>query len=81
MVNTFSSITVTNVLYMSLQELRTLTSLRVGQRTSSRAAFTKARPTSAIDEIEDEGDVYESIEEIWPDYPSKEDFLWDEEEC
>ena len=33
-----------------------------------------------LQEIEDEGDVYESIEEIWPDYPSKEDFLWDEEE-
>ena len=25
-----------------------------------------------LQEIEDEGDVYESIEEIWPDYPSKE---------
>ena len=33
-----------------------------------------------LEEIEDEGDVYESIEEIWPDYPSKEDFLWDEDE-
>ncbi len=31
-------------------------------------------------EIEDEGDVYESIEEIWPDYPSKEDFLFNEDE-
>ena len=33
-----------------------------------------------LEEIEDEGDIYESIEEIWPDYPSKEDFLWDEDE-
>ena len=24
-----------------------------------------------LNEIEDEGDVYESMEEIWPDYPSK----------
>ena len=32
-----------------------------------------------LQEIEDEGDVYESIEEIWPDYPSKEDFLFNEE--
>ena len=32
------------------------------------------------EEIEDEGDVYESIEEIWPDYPSKEDFLFNEDE-
>lgn len=27
-----------------------------------------------LQEIEDEGDIYESIEDIWPDYPSKEDF-------
>lgn len=24
-----------------------------------------------LQEIEDEGDVYESIEDIWPDYPTK----------
>ena len=30
--------------------------------------------------IEDEGDVYESIEDIWPDYPSKDDFLWNDDE-
>lgn len=24
-----------------------------------------------LEEIEDEGDIYESIEDIWPDYPSK----------
>lgn len=33
-----------------------------------------------LEEIEDEGDVYETIEDIWSDYPQKEDFLWDEEE-
>ena len=27
-----------------------------------------------------EGDVYESIEDIWPDYPSKDDFLWNDDE-
>lgn len=27
-----------------------------------------------LQEIEDEGDIYESIEDIWPDYPSKDDF-------
>ena len=32
----------------------------------------------AIEEEEEE--TYESIEEIWPDYPSDEDFLWNEEE-
>ncbi len=34
----------------------------------------------ALQEIEDEGDVYESIEDIWPDYPTKEDFLFNEDE-
>ena len=33
-----------------------------------------------LEEIEDEGEVYETIEDLWPDYPQKEDFLWDEEE-
>jgi len=28
---------------------------------------------------EEEGDVYESILEIWPDYPD-EDYLWNEDE-
>ena len=30
--------------------------------------------------IEDEGEIYECIEDIWPDYPSKEDFFFNEEE-
>ena len=29
-----------------------------------------------LQEIEDEGDIYESIEDIWPDYPSKDDFFF-----
>ena len=33
-----------------------------------------------LEEIEDEGEIYETIEDIWHDYPQKEDFLWDEEE-
>ena len=33
-----------------------------------------------LQEIEDEGDVYESIEDIWPDYPTKEDFLFNVDE-
>jgi hypothetical protein len=33
-----------------------------------------------LDELEDDGQPYESIEEIWPDYPSKEDFLFNEDE-
>lgn len=31
-------------------------------------------------EIEDEEEVFESIEDIWPDYPSKDDFFFNEEE-
>ena len=31
-------------------------------------------------EIEDEGDQYDSIEDIWPDYPTKEDFFFEEDE-
>ena len=33
-----------------------------------------------LQDLEDEGDIYESIEEIWPDYPSREDFLFNEDE-
>jgi hypothetical protein len=33
-----------------------------------------------LQEIEDEGEVYESIEDIWPDYPSKDDFFFNEDE-
>lgn len=33
-----------------------------------------------LQEIEDEGETYESIEDIWPDYPSKEDFFFNEDE-
>jgi hypothetical protein len=33
-----------------------------------------------LQEIEDEGEIYESIEEIWPDYPTKEDFFFNEDE-
>ena len=30
--------------------------------------------------IDYEGDSYDSIEEIWPDYPTDEDYLWNEDE-
>jgi hypothetical protein len=33
-----------------------------------------------LQELEDEGEVYESIEDIWPDYPSQDDFLFNEDE-
>ena len=31
-------------------------------------------------EIEDEGDPYDSIEDLWPDYHTKEDFFFQEDE-
>lgn len=33
-----------------------------------------------LQDLEDEGDIYENIEEIWPDYPSKDDFLFNDDE-
>jgi hypothetical protein len=33
-----------------------------------------------LQEIEDEGEIYESIEDLWPDYPSKDDFFFNEDE-
>jgi hypothetical protein len=33
-----------------------------------------------LQQMEDEGEVYESIEDIWPDYPRKDDFLFNEDE-
>lgn len=33
-----------------------------------------------LQELDDEGEVYESIEDIWPDYPSQEDFMFNEDE-
>ncbi len=31
-------------------------------------------------EDEDGNEVYESIQEIWPDFPTQDDYLWNEEE-
>lgn len=33
-----------------------------------------------LSELEDDGQPYESIEEIWPDYPTKDDFFFNEDE-
>ena len=33
-----------------------------------------------LNDLPDEDAPYESIEEIWPDYPTKEDFLFNEDE-
>ncbi len=33
-----------------------------------------------LKEIEDEGEVYDRIEDLWPDYPTKDDFFFNEDE-
>lgn len=33
-----------------------------------------------LNELDEDNMVYEAIEDIWPDYPTKEDFFFDEEE-
>ncbi len=33
-----------------------------------------------LQDMEDEGEMYEGIEDIWPDYPRKDDFLFNEDE-
>jgi len=33
-----------------------------------------------LQEIEDEDEIFDTIEDIWPDYPSKEDFFFNEDE-
>ena len=33
-----------------------------------------------LQELEDDGQPFENIEEIWPDYPTKEDFFFNEDE-
>ncbi len=33
-----------------------------------------------LQELEEESEIYESIEDIWPDYPRKDDFFFNEDE-
>ena len=33
-----------------------------------------------LKEIEDDEEEFESIEDLWPDFPTKDDFFFDEEE-
>ncbi|MEZ4686957.1 MAG: DUF2795 domain-containing protein [Bacteroidia bacterium] len=46
-------------------------------------AYRSGAPIELVDnlsELSDEGEQYESIEELWPDYPTKDDFLFNEDE-
>lgn len=33
-----------------------------------------------LQELEDDGEPFESIEEVWPDYPTNEDYFYNEDE-
>ena len=33
-----------------------------------------------LQELEDASEIYDTIEDVWPDYPTKEDFLFNEDE-
>jgi len=40
-------------------------------------------PEEVIDnlhELDDNDEIYESIEDVWPDYPTKDDFFFNEDE-
>ena len=46
-------------------------------------ALRSGAPMEVIEnlkEIEDEGESYDSIEDLWPDYPTKDDFFFHEDE-
>ncbi len=44
-------------------------------------AIRSCAPLEVVDNLEElEDDLYECIEDVWPDYPTKEDFLWNEDE-
>lgn len=33
-----------------------------------------------LQELEEEDEIYEAIDDVWPDYPRKDDFLFNEDE-
>jgi hypothetical protein len=46
-------------------------------------AIRSGAPVEVIEnlqELEDETELYEGIEDIWPDYPTHEDFFFNEDE-
>lgn len=46
-------------------------------------AIRSGAPLEVIENLqalEDEGEIYEGIEDIWPDFPQRDDFLFNEDE-
>ncbi len=60
--------------------------MRLGLRLKTKLidyAIRTGAPLEVVENlqsIEDEGEIYELMEEIWPDYPTDEDYLWNEDE-
>ena len=56
----------------------------VFKRKSVRKYTDEKVPDEVIENLEelddDNAEIYESIEDIWPDYPTKDDFFFNEEE-
>jgi hypothetical protein len=50
------------------------------QQKKSLLITQPAQEIENLEDLEEDGEVYDSIEDIWPDYPSKEDFFFNEEE-
>ena len=49
-------------------------------KNNARDFLEKECPESLVREMEDDGEPYESIEEVWPDYPTaNEDFYYEDE--
>jgi hypothetical protein len=44
--------------------------------------YTCRSPLEVVENLQsiERGEIYESMEEIWPDYPTDEDYLWNEDE-
>ena len=55
---------------------------KIGRRSMDWALRTGAQDEiiENLQEMEDEGEIYERIEDLWPDYPSKDDFFFNEDE-
>ena len=49
--------------------------LDYAQRTGASPAVVQN-----LQELEEEDEIYETIEDVWPDYPRKDDFLFNEDE-
>ena len=48
--------------------------------TTMSAPHSPGEVIENLEELEDDGELYEGIEDIWPDYPRHDDFFFNEDE-